>query len=429
MLSKPILLLLAAVLGGGLAWMLKPTPQAHNGAVRQPVPVAMAPQIGISDVSTQAVAARARLGGYVEPRYSVRLTAQGPGRIAYIGAREGEMVGPGQVVVGLDEDALWPDDRAAWAGIGSEMAAQQNAQVQLYNRIYGPQTVPMDGAAQESFDRSAIPFFNLGQQVFNQAVPFTAPFMGPFGGSLGQFTGPPIQSQSQAQRSFPAMNNYRSQYERQMAAVIAAQSRIDSMEARMRDRRAVAPYPAVVLAKHVNIGDVVQPGQPLMDLADTNQLDVRIDVPTRLVTQLRVGETVAVTLEGNVNVQVQVAQIFPAANQTQRTVTVKLALPQGTPAAPGMYATALISDAVSPGELLSASPAVPASAVVYRGSLPSVFVVATNGSVELRVVRLGETVGDKVIVLSSLKPGDKGVSSPTPNMRSGDSVFGKPYQS
>jgi len=265
--------------------------------------------------------------------------------------------------------------------------------------------------------------------MFNQAVPFAAPFMGPLAGSAGQFAGPQIQSQSQAQRSFPSMNNYRSEYERQMAAMIAAQSRIDSMEARMRDRRAIAPYPAVVLAKHVNIGDVVQPGQPLMDLADTNQLDVRIDVPTRLVIQLKLGETIPVTLEGNVNVQAQVAQIFPAASQTQRTVTVKLALPAGTQAAPGMYATALISEATSPGELLSTSPAVPTSAVVYRGSLPSVFVVANNGAVELRVVRLGETVGDRVIVLSGLKPGDKVVTAPGPNMRSGDSVFGKPYQS
>lgn len=431
MLSKPFLILLAAVLGGGLAWMFKPTPPpaAHNGGGRPSVPVAMAPQINISDVSTQAVAARAKLGGFVEPRYSVRLTAQGPGRVAYIGAREGETVAPGQVVVGLDEDALWPDYRAAWAGVASEMAAQQNAQVQLYNRMHGPQTAPMGGAAQEGFDRSTIPFFNLGQQMFNQAVPFAAPFMGPLAGSAGQFAGPQIQSQSQAQRSFPSMNNYRSEYERQMAAMIAAQSRIDSMEARMRDRRAIAPYPAVVLAKHVNIGDVVQPGQPLMDLADTNQLDVRIDVPTRLVIQLKLGETIPVTLEGNVNVQAQVAQIFPAASQTQRTVTVKLALPAGTQAAPGMYATALISEATSPGELLSTSPAVPTSAVVYRGSLPSVFVVANNGAVELRVVRLGETVGDRVIVLSGLKPGDKVVTAPGPNMRSGDSVFGKPYQS
>jgi multidrug efflux pump subunit AcrA (membrane-fusion protein) len=99
-------------------------------------------------------------------------------------------------------------------------------------------------------------------------------------------------TQSQQQRSYPALNTARADYERQMAAMVGAQSRIDSLEARMRDRRAIAMFPSVVVAKHVSLGDVVQPGQPLVDLADVNQLDVRIEVPTRLVGQLKLGDTV-----------------------------------------------------------------------------------------------------------------------------------------
>jgi RND family efflux transporter MFP subunit len=213
-----------------------------------------------------------------------------------------------------------------------------------------------------------------------------------------------------------------------MAAIVGAQSRIDSLEARMRDRRAIAMFPSVVVAKHVSLGDVVQPGQPLVDLADMNQLDVRIEVPTRMVGQLKLGDTVPVTLDSNVTVQAQVAQIFPAANQVQRTVTVKLALPPGAPAAPGMYVQALLAEPPGAGEVL-ASPVVPTSAIIYRGSLPAVFVVGQSGSVELRVVRLGETVGDRVVVLSGLRQGEKVVTSPTPNMRSGDSLFGRQPQS
>jgi multidrug efflux pump subunit AcrA (membrane-fusion protein) len=112
----------------------------------------------------------------------------------------------------------------------------------------------------------------------------------------------------------------------------------------------------------------------------------------------------------------------------QRTVTVKLALPPGAPAAPGMYVQALLAEPPGAGEVL-ASPVVPTSAIIYRGSLPSVFVVGQTGSVELRVVRLGETVGDRVVVLSGLRQGEKVVTSPTPNMRSGDSLFGRQPQS
>lgn len=428
MLSKPVVFLLAALVGGIFAWMFKPgapavKPGVAAGQMQQPV-FAFTPQVGVSDVGQQALASRAKLAGYVEARHSVRLTAQGPGRVSYIAAREGEAVMAGQVVVGLDEDSLYPDYRAAWAGLAGDMASTQNAQVQLYNKLYGPQTSPLGGPGYDAYERTTVPFYNMAQGLMGNMFPGVAGGPNsPFGGS-----GQPMITQSQQQRSYPALNTARTDYERQMAAMVGAQSRIDSLEARMRDRRAIAMFPSVVVAKHVSLGDVVQPGQPLVDLADVNQLDVRIEVPTRLVGQLKLGDTVPITLDSNVTVQAQVAQIFPAANQVQRTVTVKLALPPGAPAAPGMYVQALLAEPPGAGEVL-ASPVVPTSAIIYRGSLPSVFVVGQTGSVELRVVRLGETVGDRVVVLSGLRQGEKVVTSPTPNMRSGDSLFGRQPQS
>jgi RND family efflux transporter MFP subunit len=427
MLSKPLVFIVAALVGGMFAWMLKPgAPASKPGMppMQQQPAIGFAPQVGVSDVAQQAMAARAKLAGYVEARHSVRLTAQSPGRVSYIAAREGETVMAGQVVVGLDEDALWPDYRSAWAGLAGDMAATQNAQVQLYNKLYGPQVSPLGGPGYDAYERSTVPFYNLTNQFMGGLFPGLAG--GPnstFGGS-----GQPMVTQSQAQRGYPALNNSRVDYERQMAAMVASQSRIDSIEARMRDRRAIASFKSVVVTKHINLGDVVQPGQPLVDLADVSQLDLRIEVPTRLVSQLKLGEVVPVTLDGNVTVQAQVSQIFPAASQVQRTVTVKLALPPDAPAAPGMYAQAMLAEPPGPGEVL-ASPVVPLSAIVYRGSLPSVFVANVAGSVELRVVRLGETVGDRVVILSGLRQGEKVVTSPTPNMRSGDSLFGRQPQS
>jgi RND family efflux transporter MFP subunit len=424
MLSKAIVLVLAGVVGGFVALSLKPAgPPAKPGANAPYAPQPFAPQGGGAEVSQPPLAARAKLGGYVEARHAVHLTAQGPGRVSYIAAREGEQVTAGQVVVGLDEDALMPDYRSAWAGLTADMAATQNAQLQLYNRLYGPQTSPMGGPGYDAYDRMAVPFYNMAQGMMGQMMPgATAGPNTPFGGS-----GRPMISQSQAQTSYPAMNSARSDYERQMTAIIGSQSRIDSVEARMRDRRAIAPYPSIVVAKHVNIGDVVQPGQPLVDLADVNQLDVRLEVPTRLVPQLKQGDVVPVSLDSNFTVQAQVAQIYPTASQVQRTVTVKLALPPGVPAAPGMYVQALLAEPPGAGEVL-ASPVVPTSAVIYRGSLPIVFATNATGTVDLRVVRLGETVGDKVVVLSGLQQGEKVVTSPTPHMRSGDSIFGRPAQ-
>jgi multidrug efflux pump subunit AcrA (membrane-fusion protein) len=133
---------------------------------------------------------------------------------------------------------------------------------------------------------------------------------------------------------------------------------------------------------------------------------------------------VPVTIDGNATVDGLVDQIFPAANSAQHTVTVKVLLPPNAPVAPGMYASALLPEPAVAGQAVNV-PVIPVSAVVYPGSLPTVFTVGRDGKTELRVVRLGDKQGDRVIVLSGLQPGEKVVTSPSQSMRSGDPVFGE----
>lgn len=390
--------------GGLLGWMMGKGGGAekHTVAVRS-LPGTQESQVATTEVVQQRLVARTKMGGYVEPRQIVHLTAQTGGRVVFIAGREGVPVMPGQVVVGLDEESLMSNYRAAWANLSGEMSGIQNAQVQLYNKLNGPTTSPMGGPAYEAYDRTTVPFYNMMQ---------------PFFGGRG------MQPQSDQQHSYASRSQARSDYERQQAGMVGAQAKVDAIEAQLRDRRSISPFPAIILAKHINLGDVVQPGQALMDIAQTNQLDLKLEVPARLVTDLRIGSVVPVVLEGNVTLDAYVDQIFPGANHAQHTVTVKLALPPDAPAAPGMYASALLAEPPAPGEVVS-SPVIPSSALVYRGSLPSVFAIASDGRVELRVIRIGETQGDRVVVLSGLKAGEKVVTSPSQSMRSGDSTYEK----
>jgi RND family efflux transporter MFP subunit len=364
---------------------------------------------GISEVMQQRLVSRTPLGGYVEPLQVIHLTAQTGGRVVYIAGREGASVMAGQIVVGLDEERLISDYQAAWASLSSEMSGIQNAQVQLYNKLYGPATSPMGGPAYEAYDRSTVPFYNAMRGV--------VPFMG----------GPPIQTQTDKQHSFSNRSQARSEYERQQAMVVASQAKIDAIESMMRDHRSIAPFPAVILTKHINVGDVVQPGQVLMDIAQTDRLLLKVETPARLVSELRAGMTVPVTVDGITHLDGLVDQIYPAANKEQHTVTLKILLPPDAPVAPGMFASAVLPEPPMDGQAVEL-PVIPVSAIVYRGSLPSVFVAGRDGRIELRVVRLGEKQGDRAVVLSGLKVGDKVVTSPKSNMRSGDPAFGSQPQ-
>ena len=403
--------LAAALIGGGIvAWMGHSSSPKMSETAKYASRADLAQSVATTEVGRMPSAARVKLGGAVEPRETIRLTAQAPGRVAFVAAKEGDRLGAGQVVVALDDDALAPEYRAAWAGLAGDMAATENARTQLYHSIYGQRQAPMGGPAMDAYERMFTPFYNMAQGFFGNMFP-------------GMGTGAaPMMTQAQSQRSWPALNTARADWERQMAGLVASQSRLDGLDQRLRDRRAIAPQASVLLARHVRVGDVVQPGQPLADVADVDRLFVRIEVPTNLLSALNVGDQVPVTL-GTTNLWAPIDQIFPAADAAQRTVTVKLALPQGAPAAPGMYAVAWIAQSKAANPSADA-PAIPTSAVARRGSQPLAFVVDNRGQIDMRIIRLGDVVGDRVAVLSGLSIGERVVSEPAPNLKAGDSLYG-----
>ena len=220
----------------------------------------------------------------------------------------------------------------------------------------------------------------------------------------------------------PPFTTRASEYERQQAGLVGAQANIDKIEAMLRDRRSISPRAGVILKRFVRVGDIVQPGQPLADVGDADQLDVVVEVPIAQVAQVKLGDAVPVTVNG-VNLWATVRQIFPAANADQHTVTVKFALPQGVLVAAGMYARVWIAQAggVSPSTL---TPAIPANAIAYRGSLPVAFVITAHGP-EMRVLRLGDTMGGRTAVLAGLSAGERVIANPSPDLKSGESPSGR----
>jgi hypothetical protein len=100
----------------------------------------------------------------------------------------------------------------------------------------------------------------------------------------------------------------------------------------------------------------------------------------------------------------------------RHTVTVKFDLPLGTPGGPGMYAEVTVPDASVP---VQTQTAVPAEALIWRGSLPSVFVL-DNGRPSLRIVRVGYPLADgRVSVVSGLSGGEVVILNPPASLVSG----------
>jgi multidrug efflux pump subunit AcrA (membrane-fusion protein) len=321
------------------------------------------------------------LGGSVIPLKEVTLAAQIPGRVVNIAGEAGESFTAGTELVKINDDDLQAKKVAAEAQLVAAQNSLQNAQVQynreLWNpRVYNPRQ-PGGMAMPAMFDG----FFN------NADLP---------GGGTGNKS---IERHADLVTQGTQVATARSR-------ITEAESALREINAKLRDSKAIAPFDGVIMTKMVEIGDTVQPGQPLIVFAYSKYLRIQAEVPARLMPGMKLDMVVPARLDvGNTQVNARVAQIAPLADTQQHTVTVKFDLPEGVPGGAGMYAEVMIPDVNSPALAL---PVIPKSAINHRGSLPSVKVLDENNVPKMRLIRTGIEIDDNtVIVLSGLKPGER----------------------
>jgi len=326
------------------------------------------------------------LGGTVIPLKEVTLSAQIPGIVQTLAGEEGDNFTAGTELVTINDDELQAKKRAAEATLSAAYTALQNAQVQYTRELWNPSVYnprPMGGMA---FPTMFDSFFDG-----NRGTPFGS------GSDKGIERHADLVTQG-------------TQVQAARSRIQQAESGMREIEAKIRDAKSTAPFDGVITDKLVEVGDTVQPGQPLLKFSYSKFLRIQAEVPARLVPGLHKDMVVPARLDvNNTKVNARVAQIAPKADSQQHTITVKFDLPEGVPGGPGMYAEVMIPDINSPTRAL---PVVPKSAIIKRGSLPSVRVLDEEGKPKMRLIRTGiELDANHVIVLSGLKPGERVLTS------------------
>lgn len=162
----------------------------------------------------------------------------------------------------------------------------------------------------------------------------------------------------------------------------------------------LAPFDGVVTKKWAEVGDLALPGKPLIDIEDPAALQLEADVPEAIASKIQAGAVLRLRLENLADIlSGTVTEIAPSADPISRTLRVKLDLPGQPALMAGRFARLL----VPVGE--SATLRVPASAVVQRGQMEIVFVVAAQQA-RLHLVKTGRRIGDETEILSGLESGD-----------------------
>ena len=211
----------------------------------------------------------------------------------------------------------------------------------------------------------------------------------------------------------------RSEYDAAQSRNRVAKGAAAEAKAMMGYVEVVAPFDGVVTKKWADVGDLATPGKPLLSIEDPTALQLEADVPQAIATYVQRDARLAAHVDGvDGDLTGTVSEIAPAADSISRTVRIKVDISLQPGLSSGQFARLL----VPVGE--SNSLRVPASAVVERGQLEIVFVVA-NQHAQMHLVKTGKRIGDNVEILSGLHSGDAVVIEGAAQLTDGQPVEAK----
>ena len=196
---------------------------------------------------------------------------------------------------------------------------------------------------------------------------------------------------------------------RNRQAVLAQRrSELEIARRQLADSVVAAPFDGMVQQRSVTIGDYVAIGDPIITLVRVHPLRLQLAVPEREATDIRVGQPVRVTVEGDkAPHEGRVARLSPAISEESRTLLVEAEIPnRDGRLRPGSFARAeIVQQAAEPAVL------VPTSSIVTFAGIDKVIGVDGGKAVE-KPVKLGRRSGDRVEVLEGVASGEPVVLEP-----------------
>lgn len=169
----------------------------------------------------------------------------------------------------------------------------------------------------------------------------------------------------------------------------------------------VAPFDAIVLATHLEAGDLALPGRTVATLYAPGALRIVVQVPASRAALARSAQQVAVRLPDGSTAKPVRLTLLPSTDPVSQTVEYRLDLDAG--AAGGLTPGQSLAVRFEAGAAVAepSTPWVPSSAILKRGELTAVY-VADGGRFVLRNVRAGPTPGaGQTPVWAGLKPGEQ----------------------
>lgn len=342
-----LLTLMVAAACGGAAEEETPETEA------QPQAVLLQPT-DIAVVQSTRITGGIVLTGTLNPERIVQVRSQVPGIVSRLAVDRGDPIRSGQLIAVIEAEGI----RSAAAGALAQVSAARANLALAQQRLQSARTL---------HERGAISQFDL--QTAEAA------------------------------------------YEAAEGQLAAARAQSSSASESARRASITSPIAGEVSDRHVSQGEVVNPGDPLITVVNTTQLELAGQVPVQSAARVQRGQTVEFTVDaypGQIFEGV-VARVDPTANPSTRQVGVYLRLPNpNNRIVGGVFATGRVLSSVADSVL-----AVPAAAVRTEDGGTYVWLIEQNRLTRRPVVTGASDDGTSLVeIVSGLTAGDRVLAAP-----------------
>ncbi|MCG8487305.1 MAG: efflux RND transporter periplasmic adaptor subunit [Chromatiales bacterium] len=197
-----------------------------------------------------------------------------------------------------------------------------------------------------------------------------------------------------------------------------ATAQVENVKATIAKKTLRAPFSGQLGLRQINLGQIIEQGTPVVTLQTIDPIYADFSLPQQRFSSVAVGNEVRITTDAaqDKSFSGKIIAINPEIDQATRTVRIRSTLSnQEELLRPGMFANI---EVIMPqqDEVL----AIPATSVLYAPYGDTVFVIDTTKdeatgeeqkTLRQQIIRLGQTRGDYVSVITGLKEGETVVTS------------------
>ena len=178
-----------------------------------------------------------------------------------------------------------------------------------------------------------------------------------------------------------------------------------------------SPMAGVVQEKRASVGEYLAAGTAVVDIVQIDPLRLQAEVPERDAPNVRMGQNVRVTVDGDDNAYMgQIKRLSPTIKEQNRMLVVEADVRNNGSLRPGSFARAEIVTNDS-----SMAVTVPSKAVVTFAGIEKVIIVQ-NGKALEKPITTGRRINEWTEVLAGVKVGESVIVDPG-NLQSGQPVL------